>query len=169
VIRQWSRSQWLLRGTIVLGPLVGLLATIPAGATPAWWLVLLVAALASVFAVYPDSAAGTGVYILVVVWWGLGLRDGLHPAALVAAAGLLVSHLAATIANYGPSTVALDPAVLRRWAARGLLVLPAAALAWVVAEAAQDQPEPTGLWATGLGGLLVLLVAANLLYVRAPD
>jgi hypothetical protein len=121
------------------------------------------------FAVYPDSAAGTGVYILVVAWWGLGLRDGLHPAALVAATGLLASHLAATIANYGPSTVALDPAILRRWTARGLLVLPAAVLAWVVAEAAQDQAEPPFLWATGLAGLLVALVAANLLYVREPD
>jgi hypothetical protein len=169
VIRQWSRSQWLLRGVIVLGPLVALLATIPAGATPAWWLMLLVAGIASVFAVYPDSPAGTGAYFLVVVWWGLGLRDGLHPAALVAATGLLASHLAATVANYGPSTVALDPAVLRRWTVRGLLVLPAAVLAWVVAEAALDQPEPRFLWATGLAGLLVALVAANLLYVREPD
>ncbi len=64
--------------------------------------------------------------------------------------------------------MALDPAALRRWAVRGLLVLPAAVLAWVVAEAAQDQPEPAGLWAAGLAGLLVAIVAANLLYVRKP-
>jgi len=168
VIRRWSRGQWLLRGTIMAGPLIALLAIIPAGGTPAWWLVLLVAGLAAVFAVYPDSEAGTGVLLLVVASWGLGLREGLHPAALIAAAGLLASHLAATVAAYGPSTAQLDPAALRKWAVRGLLVLPAAVLAWVVAEAAQDQPEPTGLWAAGLAGLLVMIVAANLLYVRKP-
>ena len=168
MIRRWSRGQWLLRATVLAGPLVALAATIPAGNGPPWWLVLLVAAITAAFAVYPDSAAGTGAYLLVVAWWGVGLRDGLHPAALVAAAGLLASHLAATVAAYGPSTVALDPAALRRWAVRGLLVLPAAVLAWVVAEAAQDQPEPAGLWAAGLAGLLVAIVAANLLYVRKP-
>ena len=168
MIRRWSRGQWLLRATVVAGPVIALLATIPAGNGPPWWLVLLVAGIAAAFAVYPDSSAGTGAYVLVVVWWGLGLRDGLHPAALLAATGLLASHLAATVAAYGPSTVLLDPAALRRWAARGLLVLPAAVLAWVVAEAAQDQPEPPGLWAAGLAGLLVTIVAANLLYVRKP-
>jgi hypothetical protein len=169
MIRGWPRSSWLLRSVVVVGPLVALFASVPAGATPAWWLVLLVAGLGVGFAVYPESTIGTGLFVLVIAWWGIGLRDGLHPAALVAAAGLLASHVAATVAAYGPGTVPPDPAAVRLWARRGIVVLPAAALAWGMATAARDQAEPPGLWAVGLAGLLVAFVTANVLYVRRPD
>ena len=46
---------------------------------------------------------------LVLVWWGLAFRDGLHAAALVAAAGLLASHLPRVLAAYGPDRMAVDP------------------------------------------------------------
>jgi hypothetical protein len=168
VTRRWPPGQWLLRALVVAGPLVALFATVPAGATPRWWLVLLVGGLAGLFALLPESAAGPAAYVLVVAWWGVGLRDGVHPAALLAAAGLLASHLAATVAALGPGTLPVDPAVLRRWGLRGLLVLPSAALTLAVVAVVRDQPAPPGLWAVGLAALLAGLVAADALFVRRP-
>ena len=166
--RGWTPGQWALRAVVVLGVVVALFATVPAGATPATWLVLLVLLCAGIFAVFPDSAAGAATLLLVVAWWGVGLRDGLHPAALVAAAGLVTAHLAATVADLGPGTVPLDREVLVRWTFRGLLVLLAAVLALGVATLVRDQPAPAGLWLAGLVAALVALLAANLLFVRRP-
>jgi hypothetical protein len=106
--------------------------------------------------------------VLVVVSWGLGPRETLHPAVLVAAAGLLASHVAATVTAYGPATLAVEPAVVRRWALRGLLVLPAAGVALVAARLVDGEPERAGVWVAGLAALLVAVIAANVLYVRRP-
>lgn len=157
-----------LRAVMAGGPLVALFSTVPAGATPATWLVALVAVVALAWAAFPESAAGTGALLLVVAWWGTGLRDGLHPAALPAAAALLAAHLAGLVAALGPRGLALDPAVLRLWAGRGLLVLVPAALVWVLAEAVDGRPEPPGIWVTGLAALLGAVVVANVLYARRP-
>lgn len=166
MIRGWTPGQWALRSLVVVGVMVALFATVPAGATPAGWLVVLVLVTSLVFAVFPDSAAGAGALVLVVAWWGVGLRDGLHPAALVAAAGLLVAHVAATVAGLGPGTLPLDRAVLARWSLRGFLVLLAAPLVWGVATYVRDQPAPAGVWLAGLVAALTGLLAANLLLTR---
>lgn len=166
MIRRWTPGQWVLRALVVLGVMGALLATVPAGATPAPWLVLLVLVVSVMFAFFPDSAAGTGALVLVVLWWGVGLRDGLHPTALLAAAGLLTAHVAATVADLGPGTVPLDRAVLLRWSGRGLAVLLSAPLVWFTAALVRDEPAPSGLWLAGLVAALAALVAANLLFVR---
>ena len=168
MIRRWTPGQWVLRAVIVLAVLGALFATVPAGATPAPWLVLLVLVVSVVFAVFPDSAAGAGVLVLVVMWWGVGLRDGLHPAALLGATGLLVAHVAATVADLGPGTLPLDRAVLLRWARRGLAVLLSAPLVWAGAPLVRDEPAPAGLWLAGLVAALGGLLAANLLFTRRP-
>ena len=54
------------------------------------------------FAVLPESPSAPRVLLAVLVWWAVALDDGLHPAVLVAAAALLVAHLAAVLASYGP-------------------------------------------------------------------
>jgi hypothetical protein len=153
---------------MVVGVLGALFATVPAGATPAGWLVVLVLAVTLVFAAYPDSAAGAGALALVVAWWGVGLRDGLHPAALLAAAGLLVAHLAATVADLGPGSLPLDRAVLVRWGVRGGLVLLSAPLALGLAMLVRDEAAPPGLWLAGLAAALAGLLVANVLFVRRP-
>lgn len=168
MIRRWTPGQWVLRALIVVGVLGALFATVPAGATPAPWLVVLVLVVSLIFAVFPDSAAGSAALLLVVVWWGVSLRDGLHPTALAAAAGLVLAHVAATVADLGPGTLPLDRGVLVRWSLRGLLVLVTAPLAWGVATLVRDQPAPAGLWLAGLVAALVGLLAANLLLTRRP-
>ncbi len=168
-VRDWSLGQWVLRAVVLLGPVVGVLAAVPAGGTPPWWLVLLVLALGAGFALYPDSAVGTVALVAVLVWWGIGPTDPLHPAALVAAAALLAGHLAATVAAYAPGAAPPDPATLRRWAVRGVAVFPAALVAWAMAGAAVDGAEPPGLWAAGLAGILVAILAADLLFGRSQE
>jgi hypothetical protein len=169
-LRRWSPGQGALRAAVMFGPVVAVLATLLLGDAPPWWLVLVVAGMGAGFAYFPDSAVGAGVFLLVLAWWAMGPGDGLHPAALVAAAGLLVSHLAATVAAYGPGSVPPDPAVLRRWAIRVVLVFPAAVLAWAIATAARDSAEPPpGIWAAGLAGLLAAFVAADVLYARRSE
>ncbi len=168
MIRRWTGGQWALRALIVVGVMGALFATVPAGATPAPWLVVLVLAVTLVSAFFPDSAAGAGALLLVVIWWGVGLRDGLHPAALAAAAGLLLAHVAATVADLGPGTLPLDRRVLVRWTARGLALLVPALLAFGVARLVRGEPAPAGLWLAGLVAALVALLAANLLFTRRP-
>ena len=169
MIRRWTPGQWVLRALVVLGVMLALFATVPAGATPARWLVALVLVTSLVFAVFPESAAGAVALLLVVAWWGVGLRDGLHPAALVAAAGLVLAHIAATVAELGPGTLPLDRGVLVRWSMRAALVLLAAPLAWAAAVLVRDQPAPAGIWLAGLVAALGGILAANLLFTRGAE
>ena len=168
-LRTWSRGQWALRAVTALGPVLAMLATIPVGTPPPWWSVLLVAALGAAYAYFPDSAVGAGALLVVLIWWGVGPPDGLHPMALVASAAVLASHVAGTVAGYGPGSVPPDADTVRRWAIRAAVVFPSAILAWAMATAVRDRVEPPGLWAAGLAGLLVVIVAANALYVRRPS
>ena len=116
-------GQAVLRVLILLGPLLALFASGLAGERPAGWLVALVLALALGFAALPDSPLGTAAMLVVVTWWGLTFRDGLPPQAVLAASGLLVAHVAAVLASYGPGDLPLDRHLVRLWAVRGLAVL----------------------------------------------
>jgi len=78
VIREWSPGEWGLRLAIALGPLVALLATVPAGVTPRPWLVALVVITSLVHARLPESAVGVASIGLVIVWWGVAFRGGPH-------------------------------------------------------------------------------------------
>ena len=163
VIRDWTPGQWALRATVVAGIMVALLATGLRGVWPAWWFVLLVAGLAIAFSLVPEAPMGTVATGLVLAWWGFAFRDGPHPQALLAAAGLLTAHLAAVLAAYGPRDLPLDPATVRLWAVRGAVVFLAAPAVFAVAILLRGQPEPVGIWVAGLAAALVTTVAAGIL------
>ena len=164
-LRIWTPGQWALRAVMVVGLLVALLATGPAGTWPAPWLVVLVGGLAVGYALLPETSFGTVAIGLVLAWWGLGLRDGLHPAALVAAAGLLSAHLAGLVAAYGPDRMAVDRATVLLWARRGLLVFVLAPVVLAVALWVREQPEPDGIWVAGLAAALAAVAAAATLFL----
>ncbi len=118
---------------------------------------------------YPDSGAVAGALVIVVVWWGIGLRDGLHPAALIASAGLVAaacggdrggSRTRTPSRSTGESWCAGRSAVCWSW-----LSTP---LAWGVAVLVRDQPAPAGIWLAGLVAALAGLLTANLLFTRGP-
>jgi hypothetical protein len=164
MIGGWTRGQWVLRSTMVLGLLVALLATSLVGVPPRWWLVAVVAALALGFARFPESHMGTVAMALVVVWWGVSLRDGLHAEALVAAAGLLASHVAGLVAAYGPDELPLDRATSRRWVLRAAAAFLLAPALWALAVVLRGQPEPPGMWMAGLAAALAATLAATLAF-----
>jgi len=161
VTRGWTPGQWALRATVVAGLMVALLATGLRGVWPAWWFALLVAGLAVAFSLLPEAPMGTVATGLVLAWWGFAFRDGPHPQALLAAAGLLAAHVAAVLAGYGPRDLPLDPATVRLWAVRGVLVFLAAPAVFAVAILLRGQPEPVGIWVAGLAAALVTTVAAG--------
>jgi hypothetical protein len=162
ITRGWTPAQGALRGTVVTGLMVALLATGLLGVWPAWWLIVLVAGLAVAFALLPEAPSGTVATGLVLAWWGVAFRDGPHPQALLAAAGLLTAHLAAVVAGYGPRGLPPDPATVRLWAIRGAVVFLAAPAVYAVAILLRGQPEPSGIWVAGLAAALVTTVAGGL-------
>lgn len=153
-------GQLVLRALVLLGPLVALLSTGLVGVLPAGWLIALVAALSVAFAAMPDSPFGTAAMVVVLSWWGISLRDGLHPEALVAAAGLVTAHVAAVLASYGPGAMPLDRAVARLWAVRGAAVLLASPAVWALATLLRDQPEAPGIWVAGLAAACAATLVA---------
>ncbi len=166
MIRRWTAGQWALRAVVVVGTLTALLATGLVGAWPRWWLVVVVAVLAIAFAVSPDSAIGTVAMALVLAWWGLAFRDDVHPQVLVAAVALVVAHVAAMVAAYGPGELAVDPATVRLWARRAGLVVLAAPTVLVAWELAPDAPEDSTLWVVGLAAALVATLAGGFAWSR---
>jgi hypothetical protein len=169
MIRNWTPGQWALRVTVVAGLLVALLATGLLGVWPAWWFVVLVAGLAVAFSLMPEAPMGTVATGLVMAWWGFAFRDGPHPQALLAAAGLLAAHLAAVLTGYGPRDIPVDPGTVRLWAVRGALVFLAAPAVFAVATLLQGQPEPVGIWVAGLAAALTTTVMAGLVLVRSAQ
>lgn len=146
----WTPGQVLLRSLVALGPMIALLTAGLVGHPPPVWLLLVTLALALGFAWQPGSVLGTTVLIVVLAWWALATEDVLQAETLAAAAGLLVSHVAAVLASYGPAALPIDPALARLWALRGVLVFSAAPLTWVVATALRGGPDIEGVWVVGV-------------------
>ena len=157
----WARSQLALRALVLLGPVSALLAAGPAGHAPPWWLVGVVLALAGASAWVPDSPFGVAPFLVVIGWWAAALGEAASAWVLVAAAGLVVAHVAGAVASYGPATMPVDAAIARLWARRGLLVLLAAPIAWVVTRLLRDQPEQPGIWLLGVAAACVATVVAT--------
>lgn len=162
-------GQWVLRGLIATMPVLAVLCTIGAGQAPAVWFVALVAGLGLGFAAYPESAVGIAVLVLVVAWWGVGLRDGLDPWALPAAAAILTAHLAAVVSAYGPPQLPVDPPVGWLWVRRGSAVFVAAPVLLLLATWLRDSPEPAGIWVLGLAAAFLAITAGSVTFVRGRE
>lgn len=161
-LRVLSRSQVVLRVLVLVGPVVAVLAGGLAGDAPPWWYAGVVALLALGWAVAPEAQLGVAVNLAVLVWWAIGPDDSLHPAVLVVAAALVVAHVAALLTAYGPSAMPVEPALVRRWAARGLAGLAAAPVVWALARLLRDAPVQPRLWALGVVAALLTTVVASL-------
>ncbi len=166
-LRVTSRGQAALRCLVLLGPVVALLLTGPAGAWPPVWLAVLVALLAGGHAAYPESPAGTAATLLVLAWWGLGLRDGLQPAAVPAATALLLAHVAALVAAYGPVELVLGAPLLRRWGWRTAALLPVAPLGYLALRAVSGT-EPPYVWLLGVTTAFGAVLAGSVWWSLGP-
>lgn len=165
--RTWAPSQWWGRAVVLLGPPSALLVAGVAGNGPAPWVVVVVTLLSASWAARPESGTGTLALLLVLFWWTRVPDDALHPGSLVAAAAVVACHVAAVVCAAAPPRTPLDPAVLRLWVLRGVLVLVPAPVLWVLGRALRDQAAPAGLWPAAL--LAALLVVVALGVVLEPD
>jgi hypothetical protein len=157
----WARSQVVVRALVLLGPVVAVLASGPAGHAPPWWLVLVVAGLSGASAWFADAAFAVAPLLLAVGWWAAALGATTSAWLLVAAAALVVAHVAGLLASYGPPTMPLDGAIIRLWLRRGLLVGLTAPVAWAATRLLGDQPEQPGIWVLGVGAACLATVAAT--------
>lgn len=163
------RSQLVLRALVLLGPLVALLMTGPAGHWPPWWVLLAVVAMGAAAAVSPDSPVAAGAGLVVLTWWTVALGDGVPVSVLPAGAALLVGHLAGLLAAYGPRGMPIDRATLLLWMRRGALVLLTVPGAFATARLLRGEPEQPGIWVLGVGAVCVATIAATAaLGVRSP-
>jgi hypothetical protein len=148
-------DQVVLRGAIVLGAVTTVLAAQAAGATPNAREQLALAGLAILLALRPESWTGVVLLIGLAYVWST-VPDPLTPLVLVAAAGMLVVHLAALVAAQGPATMRVDHTQVVRLLERGFLLWLAAAAVWALDQLADDLPDGRLVYATGLTLMLVI-------------
>ena len=168
-MRRVSPGGLVLRAVMVLGPVAALLAGVPQGYRPPLWLVVLTACTALASAAVPDHPAGALAPLIVVAWWALRVGGALPVSSVVAAAGLVAGHLAATVAAYGPSRIAPDAGIVWMWARRGLLVWAVSALTWFVVAAETGRATSAAYWVAGLALALGLVAAATRRFPAAGD
>ncbi len=159
-----SRSQLVLRGIVALGLPVGLLASGPAGRWAPPWLVLGVLVIGIVAAVLPESPVVLTGLVLVMAWWTAALDDVLAPGLLAAVVALVATHVAATLAAYGPGHLPVDRRLLGRWAARGLGVALVAPVVWGFARLVEGEPAEPGVWPAGVAAGLAAVLLAGAFY-----
>ena len=164
-----SRPRLLLRVVILVTPVLALLAARPAD-LPHGWFVALTLVLSLGFAAMPESPMGTLCLGVVVFWWALAASDGVPIGAIPAALLLLAAHVAAVLLSYGPPALPIGTALLGRWLRRGAGVAVASPLVWLVAVVVDDQPEPPGIWISGLAcAVVVCIVAATAVTMRQDE
>jgi hypothetical protein len=153
-------DQVLVRMMVLLGTSAAMVAAQAAGARPSVWLQAVVAGLAVLTALRPESVAGTALLVGTAYTWGLA-PETLSPVVLIAAAGMILVHVSALVAAQGPALVRVDPVQVRRWALRGVVLWLAAAAVWGLSTAAVELPGPRLTYATGLTVLIVLAVVST--------
>lgn len=169
MIRDLTPAGWVLRAVIALGPPVALLAASPQGFMPPTWLLLAVVAVSLAFAAMPEQYAGNVALLLVVGWWTITVGEAMPLSVVVAAAALLASHVAATLAGYGPRSLPPERLVVLRWMRRSAAAWLVAPLLWLVVDVNRGHTTPAAYWLAGLAVVLVLAVLVAVLYPTRLD
>jgi hypothetical protein len=122
MIRELTPQSWALRVVIAIGPPLALVAAAPQGYVPSVWFSVIVVVASLAYAAMPEQLVAGLVNVLVIGWWAAAVEGGLPFASVVAAAALLASHVAATLAAYGPNRLSPERRITLRWLRRGLVV-----------------------------------------------
>jgi len=163
-------SVWAVRAVGALGLLLAVLGGVPAGYSPPVTVVVVVLLGGVLAAFRPDHLAVSLTMGIVLVWWSLQVQSQVPAACLVAAAGLVIAHVAGTLLTYGPGFMPIPADLVMAWATRGFLVWLAAPVVWFVARVYADRGTPTTFWLAGLAAALVgAVVAALVVPARAAE
>jgi Na+/citrate or Na+/malate symporter len=169
MMRGLTRGGWALRAVIGLGPPVALLAATPEGFVPPVWLDVLVVLTSAGFAYLPEQYIGSAALLLVVGWWAVDVGDAMPLAVVLASGALLASHLAATLAAYGPRLLSPDRAITLRWTRRGVLAWLVAPVLWLAVDTQRGRTTSASYWVAGLAVALVVAVVAATVYPTRLD
>jgi hypothetical protein len=164
-LAQTSGQQRALRAAVVVGTVAVLVAVAAAGGGFHPLLDLFALLAAVVVAVLPESHAGVALLLTLGLYWVVLVPEQLGVWLLVAAAGLGLVHLCATLAAYGPAGHHVDAALLRTWARRAGVALVATLAVWLLTRALGVLDLPASRLALG-AALLVLLGWVAYLSVR---
>lgn len=149
-------QQWWLRSLIPVGAAVflGLIRAAGGDFHPVFSLLILLLAIVAILT--PDSPVTLLVLSGLIGLWFASVQDARSPWVLAALPVLVVVHVAATLASYGPPGMVVAGSLIRLWAHRGLLLAAAGWVVWVGARAVSVlEPTPSG-WLFGLALVLVL-------------
>ena len=158
-------DQLAVRGAVVVGAMTSLVAAQAAGARPAVWAQVLLTALAVILAVRPESSTGVLLLAGLACVWST-VPEPLSPLVLLAAAGMVLVHVAALLAAQGPPRMRVHPGQALRWLWRGLLLWLAAAIVWVLDQVADGLPGGRLVYAAGLSLLVGTAATASWLLSR---
>lgn len=160
LLQRLPRAQWALRAAVVAGIVLALLAPGVDGGLPPGFLLGIGVVLALGAAITPNRDAATVACCWVLLVWVVTDRD-IGPGAVVAAAGLVVAHVAATLAAYGPARMTPDRRLLLLWLRRAVIVLVPSALVAPVASLLAGRGGLAGSWLWVAGALLVAGLAVG--------
>lgn len=153
-----------LRALLLVLPCAALALALPQ--VPHGWVVVGVVVSAAVWAWLPDHAVGVVPLVLVGGWWAV--HDVVDWRVLVVGVLLVIAHLAATLASYGPSTLAVDPRLARLWLTRGVLALVPLPVTWLAVRGLDPGLAPSWLWLVAAATVVaLLLVTARLVRPEA--
>lgn len=165
----------VIRSTIVAATLlvIGIaLGTPDASPTAMGWLIAA-AALACAVGAYamPDGHLSSAAIALLLVYWLMVVDSGLSVLTPVAAAGIVVVHVASSIEAITPPGSRLDRATYRLWALRTLAVIGVGFALWLVAVGADRIESPGGVVIVVLFGLVagVGIWAMRVRLLRSPN
>ena len=111
---------------------------------PHWSVVTLVVLASAWWARSPDHLAGAVALVVVAAWWAA--HDVVDWRILVVGVLLLGAHVVATLAAYGPATLAVDPRLASLWLRRGLLALVPMPVAYVAVRELDPRLAPPWVW-----------------------
>lgn len=123
-----------------------------AGGSSHPWGAALVVLLAVGLVLMPDSALPLAWMAAATLLWVASMPDAVDVSVLVAAADLIVVHVACTLAAYGPPELTVPAGLLRLWLARAALMLSSTLLLWLATRffAALEVPASALVFSTGL-------------------
>ena len=162
LVRGAHRTVWAVRAVLVSGIVVALFAGVPEGYHPPVALIVVVVAGAAVSAFRPEHLSLAITMGVVVIWWAFAHGNEMPVAVLVAAGGLVATHVAGIVLAYGPPALPVAPEVALLWTGRAVLVWVAALIVWGVARTYAGHGTPTVFWLTGLAAALAGAVVAGL-------
>lgn len=162
----WRHPAWhvppvqlAVRAAVPAGTVLVLLSAAATGDVPSSLAVVL-GAVSVVAMVLPESPSGLVLLAGFVLVWLLQPAGAVtSPWLLLAAAGLVVVHVALHVAALGPAVMRPDTTQLRLWGLRALSLWAVAALLWLAARWLHGRPTPSGVLV-----LALMLLGAGLVW-----